>query len=180
MKHPTITEMSHHIIDTFVTKNSLCTDLTAGNGYDTLYLAQKAKYVYAFDIQPQAIDATKELVKDYTNVTCILDSHTEVKSYIHEPLDFAIFNFGYLPKGDKSITTMTQTSLQAVFEVLDLLTTNGILCLCFYPGHEEGQKEMITIVNALQQHQLLLSHYHTLQEHSPELYLVSKRKDYVR
>ena len=139
---------------------------------------QKAKHVYAFDIQAQAIENTKEKVKEYTNVTCILDSHVKVKDYIQETLDFAIFNFGYLPKGDKTITTMKETSLQAVQNVLDILHPQGILCLCFYPGHEEGAKEKDYVLDyLLKQEQLLLSHYHTLQPFAPELYLISKRKE---
>ena len=178
MRHITITQMAHHLIDINVTDTSICADLTAGNGHDTLYLAKKARHVYAFDIQQQALENTKERVKDYDNVTCILDSHTKVKEYIHEPVDFAIFNFGYLPKGDKSITTMKETSLEAVQNVLDILHPQGLLCLCFYPGHEEGAKEKDYVLEyLLQQEQLLLSHYHTLQPYAPELYLISKRKE---
>ena len=178
MRHITITQMAHHLIDINVTEESICADLTAGNGNDTLYLAKKAKHVYAFDIQAQAIENTKEKVKDYTNVTCILDSHVHVKNYIHQPVDFAIFNFGYLPKGDKNITTMKETSLQAVQNVLDILHPQGLLCLCFYPGHEEGAKEKDYVLDyLLKQEQLLLSHYHTLQPYAPELYLLSKRKE---
>ena len=178
MRHITITQMSHHIMDINVTENSICADLTAGNGHDTLYLAKRSKHVYTFDIQKQALDATKERCKDYNNITYILDSHANVNLYITHPLDFAIFNFGYLPKGDKTITTMTETSIQAVQEVLQLLQPQGLLCLCFYPGHEEGKKEMKHVLDYLfKQDNLLLSHYHTLQEHAPELYLISKRKE---
>lgn len=176
MKHPTITEMAHHIIDLYVNDKSICADLTAGNGHDTQYLANKAQAVYAFDIQPQAIEETKKKIQNHTNVTCILDSHVKVKHYVKEPLDFAIFNFGYLPKGDKTITTNAASSLLAVQETLDLLTANGILCLCFYPGHEEGKKEMQLLLDYLYTQNVLLSHYETLQEHAPQLYIVSKRK----
>lgn len=175
MKHPTITEMSHLIMRQCISKEMITADLTAGNGFDTAELAKLSKHVYSFDIQPQAIQATKERIQDVTNVTLIQDSHANIKDYIHESLDFAIFNFGYLPKGDKTITTKTESSIQAVQACLDLLKEQGLLCLCFYIGHEEGKKEMTELLSLLKQQPLLLSSYQTHIENAPILYLVSKK-----
>lgn len=44
-------------------------DMTAGNGYDTLFLAQHAKHVIAIDIQEDAIIATQERCKNHDNIT---------------------------------------------------------------------------------------------------------------
>ncbi|MDD6467297.1 MAG: class I SAM-dependent methyltransferase [Erysipelotrichaceae bacterium] len=175
MKHPTITELSHLFMKQYLTNDMVAADCTAGNGNDTLFLAQLCKRVYSFDIQTQAIENTRQKTQTYDHVTVIQDSHANIKQYIHEPLDFAIFNFGYLPKGDHSITTMAQTSLVAVQDCLELLKESGFVCLCFYVGHLEGKKEMETIIQYLKTQPLLLSSYQTHVPQAPVLYLVSKK-----
>jgi len=46
-----------------------------------------------------------------------------------------------LPKADKTITTLKETTLQAIEASLRLLKTHGILWVVVYPGHEEGAEE---------------------------------------
>lgn len=100
-------------------------DGTAGNGHDTLFLAQTAGIrgkVWAFDIQPQALNNTRCRLQEagYSNVRLILDGHENLKQYVSEPLNAAIFNFGWLPGGDKSLTTRTETSITALSAALSL------------------------------------------------------------
>lgn len=107
-------------------------DGTAGNGHDTLFLAQTAGIrgkVWAFDIQPQALSRTRCRLKEarYENVQLILDGHENLKQYVSEPLNAAIFNFGWLPGGDKSLTTHTETSIPALCATLSLLKEGGML-----------------------------------------------------
>lgn len=119
-------------------------DFTMGNGYDTLFLAQHTKgTVYSFDIQQTALEHTQALLEEHRvqNARLILDSHSHLTQYITEPLDAGIFNLGYLPGGDKSITTQTSTTLQAVQDALALLKSDGILVLVLYPGHPQGKQE---------------------------------------
>lgn len=121
-------------------------DGTAGNGHDTLFLAQTAGIrgkVWAFDIQPQALSRTRCRLKEarYENVQLILDGHENLKQYVSEPLNAAIFNFGWLPGGDKSLTTRTETSIAALSATLSLLKENGMLIAVLYPGHENGKQE---------------------------------------
>ena len=47
-------EMAHAFLSEVITKEDIVVDATMGNGHDTLFLAQLAKKVYAFDIQEQA------------------------------------------------------------------------------------------------------------------------------
>ncbi|HFC6749253.1 TPA: class I SAM-dependent methyltransferase [Neisseria meningitidis] len=121
-------------------------DGTASNGHDTLFLAQTAGIrgkVWAFDIQPQALSRTRCRLKEarYENVQLILDGHENLKQYVSEPLNAAIFNFGWLPGGDKSLTTRTETSIAALSATLSLLKENGMLIAVLYPGHENGKQE---------------------------------------
>lgn len=175
MKHPSITQFSHWLIEQHLTDPMIAVDATAGNGNDTLALATRARHVYAFDIQKQALDQAKQLCSAMSNITWILDSHDHMRMYVQEPVDFIIFNFGYLPGGDHTVTTMTETSRSAVIQALELLSPQGLLVLCFYPGHPEGKQEMEAILAYLRQQPVLLSHYETDLQGAPVCYLVSHR-----
>ena len=47
-----------------------------------------------------------------------------------------VFNLGWLPGGDKSVTTLWETTKVALEKALSLLEKHGVLLLCAYPGHE--------------------------------------------
>ena len=95
-------------------------DGTAGNGRDTLFLAQLAGgngKVWAFDIQVQALSNTAGLLRENGvegRVKLIAASHADLADYVREPLDAAMFNFGYLPGGDKTVTTKAGSSVRAM------------------------------------------------------------------
>jgi hypothetical protein len=56
-----------------------------------------------------------------------------------------MFNLGYLPGSDKSVITLTETTLRALSVALDLLAPRGLLTLAVYPGHEGGAQEQQAI-----------------------------------
>jgi hypothetical protein len=138
---------SKEFIDKKIKHNSIVIDATVGNGYDTCYLRSKLGddgFLYGFDIQKDAIDNTRRRLLEnnlFFNVELILDSHTEFKKYISKSVDIIVYNLGYLPKGNKSITTLHRTSLISVKEGMSLLNKEGIILLTVYPGHDEGEKE---------------------------------------
>ena len=53
-------QMAHAFLAEVVTKEDIVVDATMGNGHDTLFLAKLAKQVYAFDIQEQAVEKTRQ------------------------------------------------------------------------------------------------------------------------
>jgi SAM-dependent methyltransferase len=114
-------------------------DATCGNGQDTLFLSQLVRWVYAVDIQEKAIEATKNLLGE-SNVSLRLGSHADL-SWVPEPVRLVVYNLGYLPKGDKSITTQTETTLQSLESALKIVEPGGAISVMCYPGHEEGQRE---------------------------------------
>ncbi len=122
-------------------------DFTMGNGYDTLFLSRTVGEngkVFAFDIQQSALESTEKRLKDNNapkNYTLICDSHHNLKQYITTPIKAGMFNLGYLPGGDKSVTTKRETTLKAVSDAISILTPDGILLIAVYPGHEEGDIE---------------------------------------
>ena len=122
-------------------------DFTMGNGYDTEFLSRTVGehgHVYAFDIQKAAVESTQarlESVDCPKNYTLIHDSHHRVKDYVKTPIKAGMFNLGWLPGGDKSITTLRETTLPAIEAAIDLLDRDAILNVAVYPGHEEGDAE---------------------------------------
>lgn len=138
-----IVEIAHDLLVEYVPNCHISVDFTMGRGNDTLFLAQHSSYVYAFDIQQECIEETKQKLNMHHlhNVKLICASHAEAFTYIKEKIDAGIFNFGYLPQSDQHITTMLETSKVAVQEALKRLVKKGMLILVLYPGHEEGEKE---------------------------------------
>ena len=123
-------------------------DATRGNGGDTLRLCGlvgETGRVFAFDVQPQALARTRERLEAaglLARAELILAGHERVLEFVCEPVDAVVFNLGWLPGGDKSITTRTETTLVALDHCLSLLKPHGLLTLCAYPGHAEGAQEL--------------------------------------
>lgn len=142
MKNSQILDIAHLLIKADLTKDDICIDMTMGNGYDTLFLAQNSKFVYAFDIQKQAIFQTENLLKKHgvTNVKCILDSHENILNYVKD-FKAVIYNLGYMPSGDKTITTTYQSTLKSLNIVLEHLDEEGMVNIVVYLGHKEGEDE---------------------------------------
>ncbi len=127
-------------------------DATVGNGYDTVYLAGKVGQtgrVYGFDVQTEAVDATRDRLRDaglLDRCCLILDSHENVDAYVNEPVDGVMFNLGWLPKAEHAVTTHAQSTLKAVGKCLYLLKKGGLMTVCVYPGHPEGEREQATLL----------------------------------
>jgi len=135
------------IIEKFVEEGFTCLDATVGNGNDTIKLSGKvgeSGRVYGFDIQKTAIEITTEKLSKYGYIDrtiLINDSHTKLDDYIKEQLDFAIYNLGFLPKGNKEIVTNEKTTIESIKKALNLLKKHGILVVVSYIGHENGLDE---------------------------------------
>lgn len=143
-----VLDFAKTLITPYLHSHGVYVDFTMGNGYDTLFLAQHTNQtVYAFDIQKQAIDSTQKLLSqhDIKNATLILDSHENFPHYITKSFDVGIFNLGFLPNGDKAITTKKETTLKTISLALEKIKIKGLLLLVLYPGHKEGKEESIAI-----------------------------------
>lgn len=130
-----------------IKKGDTVADFTMGGGGDTLWLSNavgESGKVYAFDVQPMALEKTRARLQSEhapENYTLILDSHSNLKNYIHEPIRAGVFNLGWLPGSDKTVTTLRETTRKAVVDALSILGEDGVLLVAVYPGHEEGEKE---------------------------------------
>ena len=122
-------------------------DFTMGNGHDTAFLSKAVGpegHVWAFDIQEEALESSKKTLEAEgcpDNVTLICASHHRVCEFVDGPIRAGMFNLGYLPGGDKSLTTMRETTMPAVEAAISLLGEDGILLIAVYPGHAEGEAE---------------------------------------
>ncbi|GEP84365.1 putative rRNA methylase [Staphylococcus piscifermentans] len=155
MKVERILPFAKSLILSHIDEKSTVIDATCGNGHDTLFLAEHVPNgkVYGFDIQEDAIEAAREKVKDCQNTILIHDGHQNVKQYVEAadcPIDAAIFNLGYLPKGDKHIVTEAATTIQAIENIFEMLAPEGIIVLVIYPGHPEGKIESETVYHYLE------------------------------
>ncbi|MCU0720386.1 MAG: methyltransferase domain-containing protein [Pirellula sp.] len=126
-------------------------DATAGNGFDTLFLAELVGpdgTVIAIDLQPNAIACAQQKLTQHgfeSRVRWCCRCHSEIGSILQQNaapnLNVAMFNLGYLPLGDKSIITTKATTLRALDQTWEHLVSNGLLSLLSYPGHAGGSEE---------------------------------------
>lgn len=146
----------NRIIDESVGEGDICIDATAGRGNDTLHLCRlvgDTGHVTAFDIQQDAVDSTRELLKRHgmaNRADVRLQSHSEMDSLFEEgTVSFITFNFGWLPKGDHNIFTKKDTSIQAIEKGLKLLKNGGMMSLIIYYGRETGFEERDALLQYL-------------------------------
>jgi methylase of polypeptide subunit release factors len=141
----------HQRLAEVIGSGDLCLDATAGNGLDTLFLAQRAGdagAVHAMDVQKDALRITERLLEQHhvrERVTTHLACHSQMEAVLPGTEKGRIraitFNLGYLPKGDKTITTRKETTLPAVRNAYDWLAENGVLSVLCYRGHPGGKAE---------------------------------------
>lgn len=184
-----IVEFSHLLIkdyfETYKHDQMVFIDATCGRGFDTIYMAELIKgygHVYSYDIQNEAIDYTSEIIKNknITNTTLRLMSHENI---LEKNFDLVIFNLGYLPNGNKEITTNHNTSLSAIkhlIEQFDTIDHNILIIIVLYPGHHEGKLESDLIDNYAKNlvgRKYLVSKYMNYnRETSPFIITISKNK----
>lgn len=144
------------IISKYLEKGSVCIDGTLGNGNDSLKIYKALDgdcKIYSFDIQDQAINQAKNLFRDNNvaeeKINIISDSNENVDQYVREDVDFFILNLGYLPKGDKTITTTYKSVGTFLEKTLKIMAPGAFGIIVFYPGHPAGMEEYIKISDYL-------------------------------
>ena len=148
--------IAHDFIRRHVKPGDICIDATAGRGRDTALLCSlvgSEGKVLAFDIQQEAIESTKELIKasGYDDIASVIhDSHENIAQYAQPgTVSCIVFNFGRLPGGDAKIFTHSNSSVTALTNALSLLTDGGVMSLCIYYGGENGYEERDALIEYL-------------------------------
>ncbi len=147
MKMVDLLDMHKYFILQHLKEGDVAVDYTMGNGHDTEFLSKTVGEngkVYAFDIQEAAVESTRKNLAAANcpeNYTLICASHHRVKEFVPEKVKAGMFNLGYLPGGDKSITTLRETTLAAIEAAIEIMDTDAIILIAVYPGHAEGDIE---------------------------------------
>ena len=185
MKLERVLQYAQTLLKSAVTEGDIAVDATAGNGHDTLFLAQLVGddgFVYAFDVQKQAVDATLHRLLDNAlehRALVLKDGHENVAKYVNKPVAGAIFNLGYLPGSDHEVITRPNTTIQALERLLKLLKVGGIIVLVIYHGHEGGKEErdeVIRFVSELPQKYVHVLRYEFLNQKNDPPFVIALEK----
>ncbi|MFL6559341.1 MAG: class I SAM-dependent methyltransferase [Bacillus sp. (in: firmicutes)] len=143
-----------------VKPGDIVVDATVGNGYDTVFLAKlvgESGQVYGFDIQAEAVAASKERLTEHFLLERCNIFHTGhenlsfmIPSVHHGKVSGAIFNLGYLPGSDKTIVTHPETTIAAIQQLLAMMAPEGVIVLVIYHGHIGGAEERDSLLDYCQ------------------------------
>jgi len=161
-------------------------DATVGNGYDTLFLADrvgKNGRVLGFDVQKMALNNASEILRfagTHERVRLVLGCHSGLGRALtgYPRVDAAMFNLGYLPRGDRRIVTRPSTTIPAITALLERLAPEGRISILAYRGHSGGPEEYAAVRAFLEQTPGVEVRELTgdaENEHAPRLFLVKLR-----
>lgn len=180
------TALAMSVTLSYIDKGDTVVDATCGTGQDTVSLAKAVGAggcVYAFDIQEAAIGRTAKRLDEegLRNVQLIHGSFITMGSYLTESSAAAVvFNLGYLPGGDHSITTTAEETLEGLECALRTIRPGGILTVVMYDGHDAGREEKQRVLEwaeALDPKQYHAAYVDMLnqQNHPPEILWITKK-----
>lgn len=108
------------------------------------------------DIQPQAIALTQELLEKSLDTEQLERTHFYCQSHaafpplaFEKPIRLIVYNLGYLPKGNKNLTTLTSSTLQSLEQAKNCVAPGGVISITCYPGHAEGALEEQALLKEL-------------------------------
>ena len=172
-------------------KDDLIIDATTGNGKDTLTLCRimdrlGGGKVIGIDIQNEALERTRNRLNEHlpdfiANIELHHRSHeTFPEAIAPSSVKLIVYNLGYLPGGDKTLTTKTSTTLISIENALTLLKSGGCLSITCYPGHSEGEIEYAQIcaltTSLCKETYCVSQHIFSNRKKSPVLILIQKSR----
>lgn len=176
-------------VQTWIVPGDIAIDATAGNGFDTLFLANAVGtngLVYAIDIQSAAIERVKVKLTEaelLERVVLRVGDHADLESLVlpehRNRVACAMFNLGYLPLSDKSIVTRVESSLPAIRTASNMLRPGGILTVLAYVGHDGGRAEAAAVADwaASQSEHFEIEQWNdSTNPNSPILWWMQRRK----
>ncbi|MDB1654020.1 class I SAM-dependent methyltransferase [Enterococcus durans] len=184
----TALHFSHSLLEEILQPGDHVIDATMGNGYDTVFMAEKigkTGHVYSFDVQKEALLSTKSKLTEQDlldRTSLFLQGHETLGTVVDEaqPIKAGIFNLGYLPKSDKSVITLPETTRTAMEEILKRLVPRGRMILVVYYGHAGGEKELDMVQDYCQslpqeKYNVLKYQFINQKNNPPILYCVEKK-----
>ncbi len=165
-------------------------DATCGNGHDTEYLAlqiltEKSGLLYTLDIQDKALDLAKMRIQEKFSTAINQRIHFLKRCHSSFPeeilkksVQLIVYNLGYLPGGNKEITTKSVTTLKSIQNALELISETGAICITCYPAHPAGEIEeqlILEFMKGLDYHEWICCHHRFInREKSPSLILIQR------
>lgn len=142
-------DLAHQYWRELLSSEDCAIDATCGNGHDALFLARCGPArIHAIDIQQAALEKTEALIRADLGEESLkkISFHQQCHSSFPNEIPagsvaLVVYNLGYLPHGDKTVTTMTSTTIQSLQAALELLQEGGVVSVTCYPGHLEGERE---------------------------------------
>ena len=192
MAIPYVLDAAHLLADRAIRRGDLTIDATVGNGHDTLFLVRSVGpegRVVGFDIQRGAINETRRRMQADAPDTALYLIHaghetmaTHLAEEAYGTVSAVMFNLGYLPGGDHSVTTTPETTCPALDTSVELLRPGGIITVVAYTGHEGVEEEAHAVeswASALPGASFRTLSYRFVNQPSdpPRLYAIEKRVD---
>ena len=178
------TALAHHYWKESLHPEAIVIDATCGNGQDTLVLAQLLKgsgKVFGYDIQQEALEKTAALLKAQLSPPeweIVILHHSSHAHFKESSANLIVYNLGYLPKGNKAVTTQVDTTLQSLAHACEILTEGGLISVMTYSGHVEGAKEEAAVLefskNLASSRWSVLHHRWLNRKQAPSLLLMWK------
>ena len=102
-----------------------------------------------------------------------------IPTHYHGNIKAIMFNLGYLPGGDKTIITSTDSTITALNSSCHLLSSNGIITIIAYPGHSGGDLETVQVTNWCDQLDITQFEVHVIysstdKQSAPRLFVIHK------
>ncbi len=148
---PRPTDLAQQILRGIIAAGDTAIDATAGNGHDTLFLAEAVREdgrVLAFDVQEAAIVSSRARITEagYADrVEFFHQSHSSMADHAEAgSVAAVVFNLGYLPGADHSVATGEDT-IMALEAAAGLIRGGGVLSVVCYPGHDGGGDEAMRV-----------------------------------
>ncbi len=191
MGFKSILSYAQQLIKETIRPKDIVVDATVGNGNDTLFLAKLVGphgYVYGFDIQRIALEnahnrCDQELIECTEQITWIHQDHADLLTCIpkhHQgQISGIMFNLGYLPGSDHTVTTQVASTLTALESSIKLIKPNGLITVVLYSGHPGGKEEVeaiISWVKELPQERYQVLQYQFLNQINDPPILIAIRK----
>lgn len=178
-------DLAHRYWSALLSPEDIAIDATCGNGHDAVFLASLGVKLYALDIQKEALDEARrkmEAMGVSSRVSLIKGCHSRFPEEIAPgSVKLIVYNLGYLPGGDKSVTTEVPTTLKSVQRAAELLTPGGVISITCYPGHPEGKNEeeqLLLFAQALDPKRWsCCRHQWVNRKNSPSLLLIQRSGD---
>lgn len=134
-----------------VADGDFAVDATAGNGHDTVWLAERVGphgRILACDIQSRALTITRERLaaRGLTErVSLVRGDHGELATVL--PRDWfgrvraILYNLGGLQSGDPTVRTRPETTLKSFASALGCIASGGRLTAIIHPVDRPGREE---------------------------------------